>query len=130
MSIFHDAEEENELTEDNAELLSFVSTNLLHFDKVDHLPVPVYSYIKPTMGPRFILHILISLGQFETKIDLTLHESLQNSLRHAKLIGESDSPEDLQMYSKRLLSMYITEQLVTFPNSQRILDAWIIKAGQ
>ena len=39
-----------------------------------NLPIPVYSYVKPTMGPRFLLHIMLSMGEFETEIDLILHK--------------------------------------------------------
>ena len=48
-----------------------------------HLPVPVYNYIKPTIGTRFILHILLSKGNFETEYDLISHPSLKESLRYA-----------------------------------------------
>ena len=39
-----------------------------------HLPIPVYSYIRPDMGTKFLLHILLSLGRFITEIDLIQHE--------------------------------------------------------
>ena len=111
--------------------LIHVETNLMvDNDDEDHLPVPVFSYIKPTMGVQFLLHILLSMGRFATEIDLTLQGSLRESLRYAKLIGPSDNPENLEEYSNQLLDRFINEQLKYFPNSQRVVDSWIITAGE
>ena len=96
----------------------------------DHLPIPVYSYIKPTMGTQFILHLLLSMGHFSTEIDLTLNETLRESFRYANLIGPLDDEESLQQYSNELLRKFIEEQLIYFPNSKRIIDSWIITAGE
>ena len=90
-----------------------------------HLPIPVFSYINPTMGTQFILHLLLSMGYFSTEIDLTLHE-----IRYAKLIGTKNDIESLQDYSNNLLRRFIEEQLVFFPNSKRVIDGWIITAGE
>ena len=35
----------------------------------------------------------------------------------------------LQSYSDKLLHMFILEQLRYFPNSKRVLDTWIVTAG-
>ena len=97
-------------------------------DPVTHLPVPVFSYIKPTMGAHFILHLLLSLGHFDTEYDLILHRSIRESLRYAKLIGLSDDEDLLRIYSKKLLCSYIENQLVYFPNSTKVTDSWIMTA--
>jgi hypothetical protein len=46
------------------------------------LPTPVFSYTKPSSGVNFLLHIMLSLGKFDTEIDLMLHSSIRNSLRY------------------------------------------------
>ena len=76
-------------------------------DDIEHLPVPVYSYIKPTMGPQFILHILLSMGHSSAKIYLTHHATLRECLRSAKLIGDLDDEYSLQEYSNNLLQKFI-----------------------
>jgi hypothetical protein len=53
-----------------------------------HLPVPVFSYTKPTMGVQFLIHLLLSLGHFQTEIDLTSHATIRECMQYAKLIGE------------------------------------------
>ena len=108
----------------------FARKNLIHFDKRDHLPVPVYSYTKPTMGAQFILHILLSMGQFDTEYDLLMHPSLRDCLRYAKLIGDNNDEESLRQYSTNLQLKYFTTQLKNFPNSMRQLDSFIIEASQ
>ena len=59
-----------------------IQRNMLYDDDSRHIPIPVYSYIKPTMGPRFIHHIMLSLGEFHTEVDLILHRKLRESLRY------------------------------------------------
>ena len=69
------------------------------------------------------------MGQFETEINLIVHQSICGSLRYAKLIGPLDDEESLKKYSCTLLEKYIEEQLVYFPNSSNVLDKWIVTAG-
>ena len=48
---------------------------LLFEDEGKHLIATLFSYVKPTMGPRFILHLLLSLSHFGTELDLMLRPS-------------------------------------------------------
>ena len=58
--------------------IDFISKCFLHEDdNIENLPVPVYSSIKPTMGPHLILHISISTGNFSTEIDLARHAKIR-----------------------------------------------------
>ena len=77
--------------------VDFIFKYLLHeYDDIEHLPVLVFSYINPTTGPHFILHILISMGNFSTEIDLTHHATIIECLRSENLIGELDDDHSLQ----------------------------------
>lgn len=105
-----------------------IHENLLAPDSENHLPVPVYSYINPSMGVQFIHHIMLSMGRFETEVNLTTQRSIRDSLRYCKLIGEDIDTESLKQYANNLLKLFITEQLQYFPNTQRVLDSWIISA--
>lgn len=120
-------------TLDDFRLLTFAKKELLYVDdtecKKGNLLVPVYTYIKPKMGHQFILHILLSLGRFETEIDLTQHQSLRDCLRYAKLIGSNTDTDSLQEYSNNLLKKFIEEQVVYFPNSMRQVDSFIVDAA-
>ena len=46
---------------------------IINDDKDLHLPIPIFSYIRPDMGTQFIF---LSLGQFSTEIDLIQQQSL------------------------------------------------------
>ena len=130
--IYRSAESDEEiLSESEKDFLNFTSNNILYIQDIDlKLKVPVYTYIKPQMGHQFILHILLSMGRFETELDLTLHSNLRNALRYAKLIGGKYDKESLKIYSNQLTQRFVTEQLVYFPNSYRVLDTYIIHAAQ
>ena len=118
------------LNEEDTHFLQFINEDLVDDDSSsDLLPVPVYSYIKPTLGIQFIHHILLSMGRYATELDLIMHPSLRESLRYAKLIGPSNDPDDLVEYSNKLLYRYIEDQLQYFPNSKRVLTEWIVIAG-
>ena len=72
---------------------------------------------------------MLSLGEFDTELDLILHQTLRESLRYAKLIGPLDDDASLKEYSNQFLRKYIEEQVVYFPNSSKVLDTWIVTAG-
>jgi predicted GIY-YIG superfamily endonuclease len=122
--------DKDELNIDELDFLGHIELHLIVFHSPGyHLPCPVFSYPKPTTGMQFILHILLSLGRFETEIDLTTHATIRDCFRYAKLIGDSDNPDDLENYSNELLLNYIKHQVIYFPNSKRVIDSWIIAAG-
>ena len=99
-------------------------------DDMEHLPIPVYSFIQPTVGVQFILHLMLSLGRFSTELDLTNHTTLREALRYAQLIGPNDDEESLKKYAGELLHLFIVEQLVYFPNSRQMIDSWIVIAHE
>ena len=107
------------------------SKNHLFYDDYDdeHLPIPVYSGIRHSMGTKFILNALLSLGRFSTERKILLNDTLRGFFRDAKLIGEEDYTEYLQNYSNQVMNIFVNDQLVFFPHSQRMIDAFIIQAG-
>ena len=66
---------------------------------------------------------MLSLGRFDIETDLTLNNSIRESLRYDHLIGPSDDNNDLTQYSNQLLLRYFNEQIVTFPNSRYVLQS-------
>eukprot|EP00957_Ditylum_brightwellii_P038123 2883172-Ditylum_brightwellii.AAC.1 len=125
--------EENDagsINEAEQDFYQHVVTNILDDDEAnEHLLVSVYSYKKLTMAVPFLLHILLSMGDFHTELDLVLHTFIRESLWYAKLIGPSDDEADLQRYSNRLLHQFIEEQMMYFPNSLCVVCDWIVIAG-
>ena len=66
---------------------------LVHKEELDHLPISVFSYVIPTLHVPFLLHIMLSMGQFETELDLVAHLTLRESLKHCRLI----QPEEYEV---------------------------------
>ena len=111
--------------------IQFTDQNFLFDDSTEeHLPIPVFSYVRPTFGTQFILHILLSLGRYVTEIDLLHQVSLKESFRYAKLIGQNNDEDSLQLYSNNVFVRFIEEQLIYFPNSRSLIDDWITTAGE
>ena len=69
------------------------------------------------------------MGIFSTERELLLNGTLRGCFRNAKFIGEEDDPESLQNYSNQVMNIFFNNQLVFFPNHQRMIDAFIIQAG-
>lgn len=124
------SETELNTNEFNKEFHAFAIDHVIHNDdKEKHLPIPTYSYIKPSMGPQFLLHILLSMGRFETERQLLLNNSLKESFRYAKLIGPEDDIISLEHYSNKVFAKFVHCQLQFYPNGQRIIDSYIIRSG-
>ena len=111
------------------DFIEHVRTNLIYDDDKDrHLPIPVYSYVRPSLGVQFILHLMLSCGRFSTELELTTHATLRESLAYAKLIGPNEDEESLTQYAYDLLRLFIEDQLIYFPNSRKVIDSWIVMA--
>ena len=60
---------DNKMSEDNIEFQEFTGSHLLCSDaSKEHLPIPVSSYIRPTMGTQSILYLLLALGRYSIEI--------------------------------------------------------------
>ena len=113
------------------DFLRHIKKHLMHNDcKEDFLPVIVHSYIKPTMSTPFMLHIMLSMGRFDTELDLIMHPTMQECLRYCKLIGNDNYTDALQEYANNLTKRYVEEQVQYFPNTQRVIDYWIVTAHE
>ena len=83
---------------------------MIHEEKNEkHLPIPVFSFLRPTNSILFLNHILLSMGCYSTEIDLMTHSSIRESFRYAKLIGNSNEEEDFHKYSNELFKKMPTE---------------------
>ena len=122
----------NDEENDNFHFYHFMLEHLIYEDTdiVDHLPVPVFSFIKPATGLQFTHDMFLSMGSFETEIDLIMRSTIREALRHAKLIVPSDAPEDLQIYSNKPLCSWIEDQLQHWSNSKRFIAEWIVLSGK
>ena len=102
--------------------------------KYSMLPIPVFSNVKPLNAPRFIIHILLSMGRFQTECDLWGEPSLQLAFVKARLIPieaiESENSRALDEAIDELLFRWITEQLRYYPIGSKKIDEYIVAAEQ
>ena len=111
--------------------IQFKNRNFLFDDSTEeHLPIPVFSYVRPTFGTQFILNILLSLVRYVTEIDILHQVSLKELFRYAKLIGQNNDEDSLKIYSNDVFVIFIEEQLIYFPNSRSLIDDCITTAGE
>ena len=113
--LYHVAQNCANLNNTDQIFLDFTNKHLFYdYDGGEHLTVPVYSGIKPSMGPEFILNTLLSLVRISTDRKLLLNDTLRGYFCNAKLIGEEDYPESMQNYSNQVMKFFVNNQLVFF----------------
>ena len=54
---------------------------------------------------------MLSMGRFETEIDLIMHRSIRECLRYCGLIGERNDEESITEYANTLTREFIIEQV-------------------
>lgn len=128
MCKYFDLPDENLSTQQKEWLHNDCIGKFIDVDDPDLLPIPVVSNTDPKNALNFLIHIILSLGHYETEIDALTHSSFQESLRNAGLIGGNTDEQSLKKYSEKLTRLYIEEQLVFFPNSLMRAETYILMA--
>ena len=91
-------------------------------------PVIWYNSIKPTQPNRWLVHLLLSMGEFDNEMNLLGYGDIVDCFVRAKLLGPDPRTHeaDVRLLTKR----YIIEQLVFLPGSTRQFDKHVIAAHQ
>ena len=93
-------------------------------------PIVVYSKVVPEQQMKFVLHLLLVLGEYNTELDLKNAVSMREAFARAKLIP-FNLPDDagiLEKCSIQLIRRVINEIIPYQPITMRRLDSFIIKA--
>ena len=90
-----------------------------------HLPLVVYSNIKPTQMHRFVLHVLLSMGEFNNELELFSVGDLRESFKVAGLVNF----QHLDRSIHALLRRYVLEQLIYIPGGTQMFDRLLIAAN-
>ena len=98
-------------------------------DDGQRLPIAVFSSVTPDRAVPFLMHMLISFGEFETELDFKQARSLRDCFVRAKLMPEGDmeNEEFLHECVKNLLYKAITKVLKLLPISTTRLWVLIVK---
>lgn len=64
------------------EFLEHVKKHVMFNSKEEeHLSIPIFSYLRPTISVSFLPHIVLSMGRYQTEIHLLTHASLTECFR-------------------------------------------------
>jgi hypothetical protein len=88
------------------------------------LPIPVFSNIKPTQPHRFLIHVLLSMGDFNNELELWEQGSIKNAFVKARLISVLHLEESV----KDLVRRYVMEQLLFMPGGTQMFDQLCVVA--
>lgn len=118
-------------------LLDLISRNEFapHFFKDNNgaaLPIVVFTRVSPNQTTKFLLHIMLVLGRFETELDFKSSSTLKDSLVRANLIDQSDFDDasQLEEASLKLQKRVVSEILPYQPVSMPGMEKFIIKTNQ
>jgi AAA domain len=91
-------------------------------------PVVWYNSVKPTQPNRWLIHLLLSMGEFDNEMNLLGYGDMVDCFVRAKLLGPSSETHesDVRVLTKR----YIVEQLVFLPGGSRQFDKHVVAAHQ
>ena len=89
-----------------------------------HLPIIVFSNIRPNLGAKFLWHLLLTMGNFDCEMELCSCGTYVEMFRKAELIGQGNLEHEI----KKLTKKYILEQLRFFPVSSKRFDYFAISA--
>jgi predicted GIY-YIG superfamily endonuclease len=88
------------------------------------LPIPVYSNIKPTQPHRFLIHVLLSMGDFSNELELWEQGSIKEAFVKARLIRDVNLEETIRSLVRR----YVMEQLLFTPGGTQMFDQLCVAA--
>lgn len=96
----------------------------------DHVPLAIYSNIKPCNGSKFFIHILLSMGSFNTEYELWNVSDVRQSFIVAGLLSDSAN-QDKELAKAELKDVahrYVSEQLLYVPAGTRSFDFFLREA--
>ena len=107
------------ILETEADLEPFTSPN----DDTRSNAVVYFSKIYPSDGGKFLVHLLLSMGSFETELDLFSCNSLWDCFKKAGLWTKSTTKENILNITRK----YIIEQAQYLPGSTRMFDKNVVQ---
>lgn len=98
-------------------------------DNREDYPIAVFSKVSPDMNVKFVLHVLLILGQFDTELDIKAAGSLKQSFVYCGLIRKTslDNDNDLREDLNLLMARIIDEVLPYQPITEQRIDNFIVK---
>ncbi len=95
-----------------------------HNDGRVDLPVTWYNYVRPTQPNRFLIHILLSMGEFENEMKVMDNADIKQAYERAGLFNRMRPEQSIE----KLMRRYIREQLVFLPGGSQQFDRFVVAA--
>merc|ERR1712197_112555 len=83
-------------------------------------PIPLFNMIRPVMRHKFMLHILLSIGRFDTKLELYVGHDVKQWFANAKLVKSPENISEEEVYG--IVCRHYLEQLLFLPSGTRTID--------
>jgi hypothetical protein len=90
------------------------------------IPVIWHNSIRPSNGHRWMLHILLTMGQFDNELNLLSKANLRESFIYAKLLRQD--PHHWEDDIQTILKNYVQNQLIHIPGGSQSFDWYLITA--
>ena len=94
-------------------------------DKIHKAPIVVFSNIRPNTGPKFLWHIILTVGSIENEFDISMSGTYRKMFEKAGFISENENPEKCAI---ELTRRYVLEQLKYLPISSQRFDYYLVCA--
>ncbi len=108
--------------------LDISTITMLRKELQNLLPTIWYSSIKPSNGNRWLLHLMISMGEFENEYSLYCQHGIKECFIACKLLSSNSTNYDEEI--KVLAKRYILEQLNYIPGGSKQFDRNVIATYQ
>ena len=93
------------------------------------LPLPIYNMVKPTNSHKFLIHLLLSMGTFETEISLYKSCNIKQCFIDSGILRDPTPSDPTNVEDiNRILVKYILEQLLYIPTGTKAIGRYMIYA--
>ena len=89
--------------------------------------VPVNNCIRPQQTESFIIHIILSMAEFDTEVDLFSCRTIRDVFRRGNLLL-SGGLEPTELDVNHLMKRYVLEQLLFLPGGTKVFDNCLFAA--
>jgi len=100
--------------------------DMTYTDKL--LPLPLFNSVKPSNATKFFVHVLLSMGVFNTEYELWEVTSVRGAFEKAGLLRSDATEEEMQEDLESLCRRYVSEQLLFVPAGTRQFDFFLAEA--
>ena len=110
----------------NIEFKRYEKYRLMHVDEDYHgnlLPIHLFDTIKPLVRNKFLIHVLISMGSFNTELELYRGNAVKQWFCNAGLVRCAHDISEEEVND--IIRIYYLTQLLCVPSGTRTLDRYV-----